>query len=905
MKFKIFILAIVSFVFSHSDHNNNGHHHHNHNNQNQKTSSIYGKIINEDTKEPIEYASISIYNSESNKLIAGVISEFNGSFQIHNISSGNYFIEVSFIGFENKIIKDILIDGQKNIDADISLKPKAIEGTEITITDDVPVVEFETDKLVYTPSKDILATGGSAEDVLNNVPMVLVDQEGSVTLKGSSNVKILVNGRENRIGEGGNDVDNIPASMIEQVEVITAPSAKYDPEGMAGIINIILKKDRDEGFNAEVKLFTKSNEDHDFGDMGGLSFSTNYKKNKFNIYSSYSNNIRYSDRTGLREAYTTYTDPEPSSGLSADATESNDISYTSTTSRKKKNQVLRAGADYYLSDKLTLNLEGRYNTYTASEKKEEIVILPEPEEKSHEEAEPKGNHEYGISLSADKIYDNPDQELSLFYSYDTHPVDKEYDIIVEDGHRDTTFIDNKYISQEGKLSYSYPLNEKSKFEFGYDFDQTYNRETMDYFLHVHREEEDHDDEDDHEEDVHIAGVNKYSYKRNIHAAFIEYSIELSEKLSLKPGIRFEYVDKNINFNGTPEHWYCGNQEFDSYTECYNVCESTENTCQLTDNPTDELGAYAQILQQNNNMDLDNNYWSVYPSFHITYNISKKRSIQFAISSRVERPGGGHHGGSRQIRPFPREIHSHYFMFLGNPLLKPAYSTNYELSYKSPIPMGYFYTNIYYNDVKDKIEWYSDNAYENFDVTTFRNADKAKVYGTEWFFMIMGQTLGGSFWYNDVQDGTDDAELNLINQGMKMYGKINLPEKHIKYFGLQLGFFYMKMKDDYGSLFGKRGTIWANTGISKSLMNKKAQLSFNVDNIFNSGGFSMERTKPLIEGIDYILPPYTSGEEYTNVESSRNGRTYSITLKYNFGDLQKDQQRFRSTGSDDGGMDRGY
>ena len=106
----------------------------------------------------------------------------------------------------------------------------------------MPTIGFETDKLLYTPSEDILATGGSAEDVLNNVPMVLVDQDGAVSLKGSSNVKILVNGRENRMGEGGNDVDDIPASMIEKVEVITSPSAKYDPEGMAGVINIILMK---------------------------------------------------------------------------------------------------------------------------------------------------------------------------------------------------------------------------------------------------------------------------------------------------------------------------------------------------------------------------------------------------------------------------------------------------------------------------------------------------------------------------------------------------------------------------------------------------------------------------------------------------------------------------------------
>ena len=906
MRIKLLLLVIISFLFSHSDHNNNKHNHGKHSHQHGKNSSIYGKIINKDTNDPIEYASVSMYNSKTNKLIIGVISESDGNFQIHDISSGNYFIEISFIGFENKIIKDILMDEQKNLKSigDISLKPKAIEGTEITVIDDVPVVEFETDKLVYTPSKDILATGGSAEDVLNNVPMVLVDQEGSVTLKGSSNVKILVNGRENRIGEGGNDVDNIPASMIEQVEVITSPSAKYDPEGMAGIINIILKKDKDEGFNGEVKFFTKSNEYHDFGDMGGLSLSTNYKKNKFNFYSSYSNNIIYRDRKGLREAYTTYTTPYISSGLDPNSVVSDSIKFTSLTNTKKRNEVFRIGTDYYLNDKLVVNVEGRYNSYSASEKSSETIILPEEEEKTHEESEPKGNHEYGLSLSLDKTYENPDKELSLFYSYDTHPVDKEYDIIIEDGHRDTTFISNKYRSKEAAIFYSHPINEKSKFETGYEFDQTYNRENMDYYLHVHVDDLEIPNQN---EDPHISGVNKYNYKRDIHGAFIEYSTELTNQWSIKPGLRLEYVTKNIQFIGKPDIWYCGPEEaqdtFDSYEACNEACNYT---CELTGYPTAELGAYAQMLEENNNIDIDDSYSSVYPSFHITYNITKKRSLQFAISSRVERPGGGHHGGSRQIRPFPREIHSDNFIFLGNPTLKPEYSTNYELSYKSPIPMGFFYTNLYFNSVRDKIEWYSDNSFPSFDVVTFRNADKAKTYGAEWFFMIMGQTLGGGFWYNDVQDGSDDTELNGINQGMNMYGKINLPEKYINFFGLELGFYYMKMKDDYGSMFGKGGTIWANAGISKSLLKKKAQLSLNVNNIFNSGGFSMIRTKPLIEGVDYILSPYRSGEEYTNIESSRNGRTYSITLKYNFGKLQKDKQRFRSGDVErGGGMDMGY
>ena len=112
-----------------------------------------------------------------------------------------------------------------------------------------------------------------------------------------------------------------------------------------------------------------------------------------------------------------------------------------------------------------------------------------------------------------------------------------------------------------------------------------------------------------------------------------------------------------------------------------------------------------------------------------------------------------------------------------------------------------------------------------------------------------------------------------------------------------------MMDDYGSMFGDKGSIWANLGFTKSLLNKKAKLSFKVDNIFDSGGFSMERTKPLVLGIDYIPDGYNGGEEDTDMLSSRNGRTYSITFQYNFGDLDRDK-RIRDNERRGGGMDMG-
>ena len=880
---KIFILLLTCCtIFAHGDSDDG----HSHDKSYSAIGFIDGTVINFDNKNKIEYASVSIYDLDSDDLISGSITDAEGYFSIDKIPMGNFYLIIQFIGYEiyknNQISLNTLSGVRMNLGT-ITLNPKSIDALEVSVTEDMPKIEFETDKLVYTPSGDILASSGSAEDVLNNVPMVLVDQDGSVTLKGSSNVKILVNNRENRIGEGGNDVDNIPASMIEKVEVITSPSAKYDPEGMAGIINIILKKDKDRGFNGEVKLYTKKNDNHDFMDMGGLSISSNYKTEKFNIYTSYSNNLRFRDRNGYRKSYTTFT-----SDSLEDLT--NNIYFDWDSQKKKRGQILRLGSDYYIDDDLTLNLESRYNNYSSIETGLENSYEPIPTTKISNEEESDKNYEVGISFSADKSYDNPDKKLSISYSFDTHPIDEGFETVIQGGNESSSSYSSKLQSQEFDFSYSSPLNDKSKFELGYNFGGGNNDETMYYSLYIDSVES-------------VTGKNIYKYKRDIHAIFFEYNAQINDKWSIKPGIRTEYVDKNIVFTGLPDAWYCNEEEFDSYDDC--IISGCEN-CELTLDDSNQLSAYAQILENNNNTDLKDNYTSLYPSLHLTYNITEKQSLQFAISSRVERPGGGHHRGARQIRPFPRDIHSNNFIFVGNPNLKPEYSTNYELSFKSPIPMGFFYTNLYLNEVRDKIEWYSDNSYENFDVVTFANADRAKSYGLEYFFMIMGQTIGGGFWYNDLQDGSDDSELNGINKGLNMYGKVNLPEKYIKYFGFEFGYYYMKMVDDYGSMFGSKGTIWANIGITKSLFQKRVRISFDIDNIFNGGGFSMTRTKPLIDGIDYIAPGYSGGEEYTDLSSSRNGRTYSISIKYNFGELEKQRRSFQREGSmGGGGMDMGF
>ena len=245
---------------------------------------IYGSVVDSATTLPIEYASISLLNME-NEIATGGITNADGKFHIKEIKPGKYLVKVEFMGFKPVSIVDVKLTYRGNPKKDlgqISLTTTALELETVKVIDDRPIFEFETDKLIYNSSDDIIADSGTAEDVLNKVPMVVVDQDGEVTLRGNPNVKILVNGRPNRTGGGGNDVDNIPASLIDRVEVITSPSAKYDPDGMAGIINIVLKKGKYEGLNGSIKINGRHNSYGSIGEMNGFTTYGNYKGEDWN-----------------------------------------------------------------------------------------------------------------------------------------------------------------------------------------------------------------------------------------------------------------------------------------------------------------------------------------------------------------------------------------------------------------------------------------------------------------------------------------------------------------------------------------------------------------------------------------------------------------------------------------------
>ena len=827
------------------------------------TGVILGEVIHADTGNPIEYASISLINKKSNEVVTGQLTDARGVFVFQELKKGYYFIEISFMGLESWKSEEIHITktSNRNNIGTIQLKSKLLEGTEVNITEKKEIYEFEADKLVYNPDNDIVATTGSAEDVLNRAPMVTVDQDGEVQLRGNSNVNILVDGRKNRI-----DLANISGSQIEKVEVITSASAKYDPEGMAGIINIVLKKGSSDGFNGNIKLNGNHNKYYSLDKMHGLSTYGNYRKGKFNFFASLAMNNKFGNRGGFRNTITTYTDNDGINPIRIDS-----IFYNYGTDTERNNINARFGLDYNFMDDITLTNEFKISTRNKNSLTiQEYQAIPESwgedfpmTETSIGEEGSDGNFDLDYLFELDKEYKDPGKSLNFSFRLDRGD-DNEITALLDNQEEQYELIEFIDEEQEIEIDFSYKqsLGNKSKIEFGYDGQLIDNQNSMNF--------------DGATIDQSIAGQiidNTFLFKRDIHAVFVEYENQLNDYFSIKPSIRLAIVDRDVTFNSS----------FDG---------------------TQYDGILDDVINNASNQTYKLNRAEVYPYFNFTYNMGENQNLQFGFGRRVNRPGGGGNG-SWQLMPFPKNIYNENFLFVGNPYLEPEYSEQFDINYSRPIPMGFASINVFYHHISNKHKWYDDDSFENGDILTFKNVSNAYSRGINLFGIIMGQTLGCGYTFTSQKDqDTDNYELNESSERFYVFNRIKFPEEYIKIFDFEFGFYWMKMKLPSGSLFGNQGTIWGDLGISKKFINNKLTVSFTVDNIFDSGGFQMERIKP----IEYIPDGYTSGEEFSDVSSERNGRTFKLNFKYQLGKVVDDKKKgFRGGQSDDGGgmMDMGY
>lgn len=255
---------------------------------------VTGKVTDALTKQPIDYATISIFLTGKTQPITGGTTNEKGVFAISQIPNGTYSITINFIGYERYTIAQVNINDAKSSISigTVLLKPTATALKEVNVTARLPTVENRIDKLIYNAANDLTSQGGVALDVLKKVPQVTVDIDGNVELQGNPNVRFLINGKPSSIfGNSLADaLASIPASQIKSIEVITSPGAKYDAEGTGGIINIILKDNNAQGINGNVNLSAGTRQENG-------SVNLNIKRGNFGVSAFFSGNAQVNTRT--------------------------------------------------------------------------------------------------------------------------------------------------------------------------------------------------------------------------------------------------------------------------------------------------------------------------------------------------------------------------------------------------------------------------------------------------------------------------------------------------------------------------------------------------------------------------------------------------------------------------------
>jgi len=319
--------------------------------QTTASGKLTGKVVDVQNNETVPYASAVVLDRKTKAIVKTGQTDINGNLIITNIPDGVFTVKISYVGYQTMVRDSIsILKGRELINLG-TIKMKAANGnvlSEVTITATKAPIQLGIDKKVFSVDQSLVSEGGSAGDLLQNVPSIQTDVDGNVSLRGSTGVRVLIDGKPSLIA-GGNVAQvlaSIPASSIETVEVITNPSSKYDAEGQSGIINIVLKKNTKLGLNGNVAL-TAGNRDNYNGNA-----SVSFQNKKINIYGNYG--YRYGNRPGEGFNNITYKTPVGTDEI----TYASQI--TNSTSLDKSHNA-KAGLDYYLTDKDILSFSGGFN----------------------------------------------------------------------------------------------------------------------------------------------------------------------------------------------------------------------------------------------------------------------------------------------------------------------------------------------------------------------------------------------------------------------------------------------------------------------------------------------------------------------------------------------------------------
>ncbi|MXN89951.1 TonB-dependent receptor [Flavobacterium sp. Sd200] len=823
------------------------------------TVKVTGQVIEQETKQPLEFANV-IIQTANNVTVAGGLTDASGKFDLA-VAPGTYTIKYDFISFKPVVITGKQISGDTNLGT-VAMAPDATVLNAVEITAERSTVEIKLDKRVYTVGNDMMVKGGTVSDVLDNVPSLSVDAEGNVALRGNQSVTILIDGRPSNLA--GSNVAEVlrllPADSVDKVEVITNPSARYDAEGGGGIVNIILKKGKANGFNGSAVLSTGDPANH------GISTNLNYRSNNYNLFS----NLGYNYRKNPGNSFTN------SEYLDKDTNET--TSYTNerrTNDRLRKGFNASLGAEWFLNETTTWtnsvsfrSNKGGNPAKTFYDNFDADNVFTNSRLRFSDQKDDETNMNYSTNLV--KKFNDNGHELRIDASISHSDEDEDTNISDEflntaDTSRNSyERTSNDQLEKRGLVQADYvlPIGEKSRFEAGYRGSFTSMKTDAVAETLV-----------DGEYVNNTNYSNFLEYKEKVNALYTQYGSKAG-KFSYLVGLRWE--DSNIDVNVLTTGSFNNkryNNFFPSAFLSYEFSQSSNVSLSYSRrinrprgrflNPFSGLQSNINIFRGNPDINpskthaIDLGYLKKWDK--LTLSTSAYLNITDDTFQFVRQQNGDYVtqvvGGEDITDPTTGEV----TIVDGQDIRTPVTLTT-PINLSKEYRFGFEF-NINYNPFK----WWRINSNFNF----FRNQTKGDYTFT--YVNEDGVTI------NDYQDFNNTA----YAWTTRLNSKITLPYK----IDWQINGNY---EGPQSNAQGRRvGVASANTALSKDILKDKATISLNVQDIFNSRKMKNETYIP------------NQVRSYSEMQWRQRQVTLSFTYRFNMSkaDRQKEQQQ---RGQDGGG-----
>jgi hypothetical protein len=740
---------------------------------------VTGNIVEEGTNLALEYATIAFINQSGN-IVNGGISDTKGNYSI-TVPGGVYTIQFEFISYKTKSLTDrSLFKNTKLPPISLAIDSESLD--EVLIRAETTEVQIRLDKKIYNIGKDLTTSGANVGEALNNIPSVTVDIEGAISLRGNENVRVLINGKPSAIaGFGSTDaLRQLPADAIERVEVITSPSARYDAEGTAGILNIILRKEKTLGLNGS---FTAN---YGFPLQSGLTTNFNLRTDKFNIFNT--SGIRYQKSPGNATYENRYFSPSVQNPM---------LREDRVYDRLNEGFNTNLGVEYFITDASSITAigffrTGKNKTVTTNNTSEFTAANDLALTTVRTETETEDDKSYQFSLNYVNNFNEKGHKLTVDFQYE-NGAETEQSLIGEV----MTFPNNLRLSSEDIINkedqeeylvqadYVLPLGENAQFEAGYR--GTFEESTTDYVLF---------------QEVGTSGAfvrndslsNIFTYNENVNAVYSQYGNKFGN-FSFLLGLRLE------------------NTELKGKVDAENLI-TTEGT---------EI-----------NLNFDKNYVGLFPTVNLIYELAKDEDITLGYNRRINRPR------SWYINPFPSRS-SEANVFQGNPDLNPAFARAFDLGYLKrwgrKITLS---TSVYYQYETDSFERVQEDTGQSTQngVPIIRtipiNLSTNSRYGFEAGLLYNPKKwlrFNGSFnFFKFVTEGTFN-NVDYGNEDTSWFArgsvKITLPGN----VDWQTNGSYRGPRNN--SQTTSQGIFSLNLALSKDIMNDNGTLAFNVSDLLNS------------------------------------------------------------------------